>query len=97
LAVGTVFVLSAKSKYNDSLANCATNDPNRCTAQGVTQRDDARSAGTIATIGFGVGAAGLAAAVILWVTAPSSRASSPTAGSIQVSPTLGGAVVQGAF
>lgn len=71
LAVGTGFALSARSQNEDSKAFCRTDDPNRCSAEGVALRDDARSAGTIATIAFGVGLAAIAGGTVLIVTAPS--------------------------
>jgi len=92
LAVGSIFALNAKSKYDDSLKLCPT-DKNLCTPQGVSQRDDARSAGNVATIGFGVGVALVAAGAVLWFTAPSASDNKTTG--IQVAPTLGGAVVRG--
>jgi serine/threonine-protein kinase len=71
LAVGTGFALSARSQNEDSKSFCRTDDPNRCSAEGVALRDDARSAGTIATIAFGVGLAAIAGGTVLVVTAPS--------------------------
>lgn len=94
IGVGTVFALSAKSKYDDSLKACP-NDKNLCTAQGVSQRDDARTAGNIATIGFGVGAALVATGAILWFTAPSASAGGPEKARVTVTPTVGGAMVRG--
>jgi hypothetical protein len=61
IAIGTGFALAAKSSYDDSLANCPK-DKNLCSATGVSQRDDARSQGNIATAGFVVGGLGVAAA-----------------------------------
>jgi hypothetical protein len=92
VAVGTIFALNAKSKYNDSLGQCSVNDKNACTPSGVQMRDDARSAGNVATVGIGLGAALVAAGAVLWLTAPSSTESKTA---IVVAPTLGGAVVRG--
>jgi serine/threonine-protein kinase len=72
LAVGTGFALSARSQNEDSKSFCRTDDPNRCSAEGVALRDDARSAGTIATVAFGIGLAAVAGGTVLIVTAPSS-------------------------
>jgi tetratricopeptide (TPR) repeat protein len=85
LGVGTVFALRAKSKYDESLRSCTPADKNKCDAQGVSLRDDARGAGTIATIAVGVGGAALVAGAVLFFTAPSSSeqphaALVPTAG-----------------
>jgi hypothetical protein len=46
-----------------------------CDAQGKTAADASRVSGLVSDIGFGVGAAGLVAAVILWVTQPRPAAS----------------------
>ena len=100
VALGTVFAIKAKGKYDDSLPFCPR-DPNQCTAQGVTMRDDARSAGNVATVFYGIGAAGLVAGGILWFTAPGSHrardAGADRAARIQVLPSLGGATLQGSF
>jgi hypothetical protein len=98
LGVGTALVLVAKSKYDDSLNHCPKSR-NLCDATGVSLRDDARSSGNVATVGFVVGAAGLLGGVVLWLTAPSA-VNAPGGGmarSIELAPTLGGAVLQGSF
>jgi hypothetical protein len=64
----------------------------------VSTRNDARDAGNVASIAVGVGAAAVFGGAIIWLTAP--RAGSPPAtGSarIGVAPTLGGAVLHGAW
>jgi len=96
LGVGGILGLGAKSKYNDSLENCQTASPNLCNPTGLTQRDDARSAGNVATVVVGVGAAALVAGGILWLTAPRSHASASSA-TLEVAPTLGGFVARGAW
>lgn len=92
--VGTVMATRAKSKYDESLKSCP-NDKNLCTPDGVAQRDDARAAGTQATVAFGVGAAAMVAGVVLWFTAPKSNATTTTTTTARVrfdvAPTLGGA------
>jgi len=70
LGVGTAFALSAKAKKDDSLLNCPAS-PNLCNATGVNQRNDARSAGDVATVAFGAGVILIATGVVLFVTAPS--------------------------
>jgi hypothetical protein len=100
LGVGGVFALSAKSKYDDSKANCLQSDVNLCNAQGVSQRDDARSAGNLATVFGGIGLAAVIGGTVLYFTAPSSsstaRSSKPLAVGASALPhggalTLGGA------
>ncbi len=94
LGVGTVFVLSAKSKYNDSLTDCVQGTPNVCSAAGVSERDSARSAGNVASVAFGVGIVAITAGVVLWFTAPSGHSDAPRVGLV---PTPGGALVRGEF
>ena len=93
VAVGGIFALNAKSKYNDSLKSCPS-DKNLCTPDGVSQRDDARSAGNVATVALGVGAVAIVAGAVLWLTAPKSDAAPANATTVRVrfdvAPTLGG-------
>jgi hypothetical protein len=67
VVVGTVFGLQAISKNADADTRCnglSCSDP-----QGVADASDAHKAGTISTVAFAVGAAGLAAGAVLWFTA----------------------------
>jgi len=72
VALGTVFGLRALSEKNDVDAEC---DGAKCTPRGAAAADDARSAATIATIGFGVGIVGLAVGTYLVLTSPGARSS----------------------
>ena len=100
LGLGTAFAVTAHSKYETSLASCP-NDKNVCSSQGVATRDDARAAGNVATVAFGVGAVALVTAAGLWFLVPSQRppaaASTARTSSLQlrVAPTVGGAIVGG--
>ncbi|MCC6648601.1 MAG: hypothetical protein IT374_23910 [Polyangiaceae bacterium] len=91
LAAGTLFALSARSKYSSSKDLCRPDDPNRCTQAGVDARDAARSRGNVATALFAVGVIGVGAGAALVLTAPSEK------GAVRVSPALGGVVVDGSF
>jgi len=96
LGASALFAVLAKNTYDDSLKNCQPNNPGLCNGTGVSQRNDARTDGNVASVAFGIGAAALAGGVVVWLTAP--RASSSVgAASLVIAPTLGGAVVQGAF
>ena len=90
LGVGTAFVFSAKSSYDESLTHCPTTK-NVCDGTGVTQRDSALKSGNFATVAYGVGAAALATGVVLWLTAPSSHAR------VGLVPAPGGALIRGEF
>lgn len=70
LGLGAIFVVVAKSRYDDSVGNCNPQDPNRCSQAGLDQRDSARSMGNAATVAVGLGAAALATGAILYFIAP---------------------------
>jgi hypothetical protein len=70
VGVGTAFALSARSKYDDSLAFCKDSDPNRCNATGVSLRDDARGRGNVATVALGLGGAALVGGFLLVLASP---------------------------
>jgi hypothetical protein len=90
LGVGSVFGLTAMSKWSDAEKACPGNN---CTSAADAQKGkDAGSAADLSTVFVGVGLVGVAAGVILLVTAPSA----PRTG-VRVAPTLGGLVVQGGF
>jgi hypothetical protein len=99
LGVATGFAVSAKSKYNDSLVNCQQPPGNRdlCDAQGVTQRNDARTRGDVATVLFGVGTAALVGGAVLWLSAPHGASAGRGVAALAVVPTVGGAVIRGAW
>lgn len=94
LGVGAGFALAAKSTYDDSLRECP-NEKNLCTPAGVQLRDDARTRGNVATVGFAVGGVALAAAAVVWFVTPART--KVTAGRVRVAPSLGGVVVQGTW
>jgi hypothetical protein len=84
LGIGAVFGLSSKAKHDDSDPHCDGN--NHCDATGVSLRDDAIQAGTISSIGFGIGGAALFTGAVLFFTAPTGKAQSAR---IQASPLIG--------
>lgn len=69
--IGAGFGLRSKAKHDAGDKHC---DGSVCRDQtGVSLRSDAISAGNISTAGFVVGAVGLAAGTVLWVTAKGER------------------------
>ncbi len=65
IAVGTVFGLQSKAKHDEALDGHCVGA--LCSDQtGIDLKEDALRAGSIATVGFVVGAAGLAGAALLW-------------------------------
>jgi serine/threonine-protein kinase len=91
LAVSAGFAASAKSKYNDSLSHCETVNHDLCDPSGIATRNDARSAGNVATVALGIGGAALVAGAVLWLTAPRGGVA------VGVAPAPGGAVVKGVW
>ncbi len=92
IVAGTIFALIANSTYHDSLASCP-NDKNLCTSLGVDQRDDARTLGNVATVGFAVGAAALATAAVLFLL-PSGDGHRAA---VAVHPSMGGLTLRGGW
>ena len=87
LGVGALLALKARSSYDASNADghCQTN--NHCDVPGLSDRNDAYSFATGATVALIAGGVLAAAGVVLYLTAP--RASSPaTTGRLQVVPAL---------
>ena len=73
VAAGSIFGLMAKSKHDDALEQCDSN--NNCTAEALELDDTARSRATVSTILLGVGAASLIGGTVLYLSAPSSSVS----------------------
>jgi hypothetical protein len=87
LGVGTVFALQRKSKLDDRSAICPSFDT--CTADDVSQNqsltDDAKTASTLATVGFVAGGVLAATGLILVITAPSGQSKE----SVALAPVVG--------
>jgi serine/threonine-protein kinase len=97
LGVSVGFAVVAKNKYNDSLSSCLSTDHDKCDAQGLQQRGDARTAGDAATVALGLGAAAVVAGGILWFTAPHRDGDASGRMAIALAPTLGGAMLRGTW
>jgi hypothetical protein len=69
VAVGAIFGATANSQWSQAQNDCGSGCGPNSVAQG--QRSDALSNATVSTVGFGVGAAAIAASLILWLSAPS--------------------------
>jgi hypothetical protein len=95
LGVGVAFGLSSMSKHDEAQKAC----PGACADQkGVDLWKDAQSAGNVSTVGFVVGAVGLAGAAVLWLTGKPE----PAVAQHETTPTvvglgLGSVVVKGAW
>lgn len=82
VGAGIYFGLSAKKKESDSEAYCRPDDKSLCSPTGVELLNDAGDFALLANVGFAVGGAALAAAVVLYVTAPTK----PTRAKIELLP-----------
>jgi hypothetical protein len=84
LGLGAYFGLRTLGDKSDATSGpCDVN--NRCTQQGVDDLDQAHTFATVSTVAFGVGAAGLVAAAILWFT----DTPAPASGQARIVPVLG--------
>jgi hypothetical protein len=72
LAVGSAFGFLSMSKHGDASSHC---NGDVCDATGVSLRDDAIHTGNISTVAFGVGAAAIVGAGVLWIASSSSKSS----------------------
>ena len=99
VVVGSVFGAMAKSQWSATLDQCKERDPRRCTAEGVDRGGRAKTSATISTVGFVAGGAGLAAAAILWFTAPARHAPARVGWSVEplAGPEAFGGVLRGSF
>jgi serine/threonine-protein kinase len=99
LGVGTAFAVVAMNKKSASDKHCPGGSTGPCDPQGVSLSKDAVAAGNLATVGFGVGAAALVGAGVLWFTAPAN--SSGGGAALRVVPVIGegsfGAAALGVF
>ena len=75
IGVGAAVGLSAKSKYNSAFDNgSCDHTTNQCDAAGQSSVDSARSQATVSTILFAAGGALAVGGLVVFLTAPSSRA-----------------------
>lgn len=95
IGAGSVLGLMAINENDASKKHCDLDDPNRCDATGVDLRDDAFLFGNIATAGFVVGGAAIAAAAVLWIADGSEEG--PEGGAVAIGVGPGGVAVRGAF
>ncbi|WP_394822713.1 hypothetical protein [Pendulispora albinea] len=78
LGTGTFFGLKANSSWSDAKSQCDGNL--LCNEDGVSSANDAKSAGTISTAAFVVGAVALVTGAVLFFTAPSKRSQARSRG-----------------
>jgi len=92
VVVGTIFGLKASSKWSDAKALCNPY-PTHCGTDGSSLGKDAQGAATVSTVGFIVGAVGIATGAVLWFAAPEKKTESGVA--FGVGPTS--VTIKGAF
>jgi len=96
VGVGTYFGVKAMSEHaqvtsESASAGCqAMGSVTACSGAGasnvVNMASDARTAGTVSTVGFVVGGVGLAVAIVLWVAAPRSESGGAVRAQLGVGP-----------
>lgn len=89
VVVGAVFGVQSLRKNADSDSHCTVGTPDRCDEVGHGLRNDARTAATISTVAFAVGAAAVAAGVVLVATAPSGRSNASSVSRVTVRSSAG--------
>jgi hypothetical protein len=89
--------LLASSTWDDALAGCEGGSPTRCGPQAIADGDKATTLAIFSTVGFVVGGVAIAAAPILWLTAPSDTSPSVTALRFAPQPNGFGASIEGRF
>jgi hypothetical protein len=95
VVAGVAVALSAQADYDDSAPFCRDD---RCSAEGLTIRDDARTLGTVATAMTVVGAVGAGAGAVLWLaTAPGPSVPGTSARAVSVRASWRGVRVAGSF
>jgi len=72
VVVGSIFGLKAMSTWSDALGKCVDEATNKCGREAQAKGADASTSATVSTIAFGIGAVGLAAGAVLWISAPNS-------------------------
>ena len=94
LGLGIGYGLSARSKHDEAQKAC----PGVCTDQhGVDLWNQASSAGNLSTVGFIVGAAGLAGGAVLWFTTESASTGTEQHAGTQVGFGLGSLQLKGVW
>jgi len=87
LAVGAVFGIRSQSKDDQAMKDyCSPGAPPECDPRGLELKDEAKSAATIANVGFIGGGSLLLVGVLLHATAPSP---SPKRSSVSMAPSWG--------
>jgi hypothetical protein len=95
MIAGSVFGLSAQSKWSDAEDRC--NAALECDRTGVELAADARRAGNISTVAFVAGGAAIAGAAALWFLTGPEGGDAVTAVAPSVSPEMTGLAVTGRF
>ncbi len=102
VVLGSVFGVQAISRNNSSKDHCLPDAPNLCDATGVDLRQQTKTAMTVSTVAFAVGATALAGGVVLFLTAPSKgEGKTLKTARLEASPVVmgsgGGVVLQGSW
>jgi hypothetical protein len=96
VAAGVVFTVLAENKYHDSLNDCVSKDS--CDPTGLSERNQARTYGDVASWTIGIGAAAIVGGLVLVITAPrGGNVVGADGARVALAPTPGGAVLTGSW
>jgi hypothetical protein len=104
VGVGSGFGIASFSQWSASKSDCSA-APAPCSshAQAVSDQQAASTSAIVSNVAFGIGAAGIVTAAVLWLTAPSDRGPDGSGDkvSVRISPMVGGSasgvVLSGGF
>jgi hypothetical protein len=96
VAAGVVFTVLAESNYHDSLNDCVSKDS--CGPTGLSERNQARTYGDVASWTIGLGAAAIVGGLVLVVTSPrDGNVVGANGATVALAPAPGGAVLAGSW
>jgi hypothetical protein len=87
LVVGSVFGIQTFAKTG--AARCSNTDPPMCDAAGLQLQQEANTTANVANVAFAVGGAALIGGLVLFVTAPATKAKPETPSRVWVGPYVG--------
>ncbi len=97
IGAGIGLGLLASSTWDDALAGCEGGSTTRCGPEAIADGETAGTLAILSTVGFVVGGVAIAAAPVLWLTAPSEP--SPAVTALRFTPLANGfgAAIEGRF
>lgn len=87
LGIGGYFGVRTFSQWDEAMSHCENGAKTRCTPEGIALGESADTSALLANVLIGVGVAGVAGGVILYLTAPANSASK-AGRNVQLVPTI---------